>query len=1022
MFRIQTYFFIFLLSLGYCFGQVDFKESDLVFSHLKVKDGLPDDETTCIYQDKRGYIWIGTTNGLSCYSGNRMLLFRHSAKDSLTIPDDFVLSIAEDSSNYLWIATNKGLSKINSITRKIEKVYGQFKNMNNNAVLFVDQNKTLWMGSFGLHSFDTTCNCFHEYTNNNFSKETDFKKSNLITTIYQDSRKRMWVGTQMGLYQFDPKSGIFIKVFKDKNSGTKNPAKITIGEVYEDHNNQLWLGTWGLGLVKFFPDAQSFISFPVKNSMTDQASYFNVVGNIRETKDAKGYYNFWVSTDRGFARFKEETKKYSFIESNASDTRSISKSGIKQLLYDRAGMLWIATQSDGVNILNPYRQLFHSHHFNAEALSPAKTFGYINSIFTNNKEIWVTTWYGNGVYQLDKAFSILKKWKRVPPYSSSEENNRCNDVFRDRDGLVWISTLNGLYALEEKSGKFKTFLNNPADTNSIPSNKVIKYFEDSNGISWVGFYKKGICKFDKHTGRFYDYNPGVKHEEGLTDYFNVWSIMEDHAHNVWFADDGLGLWKYDQKDRTVQQMFKEDLKESHIASICEGGNNTVWIATSSGLGRIVGDSIQLLTTSDGLPTNNVLGVVGDNQERVWIGTSRGLVLYDPQKLDFRIFKEEDGLEKADPNGVILTKLSDGRIVFATGEKIMDFDPSSVTGNQSPPPIYISSFQVFGKRYYWTEGKSGKEIRLSYDQDQVSLDFDLLDYSSPTNTRFQYQLDGLDKSWTTTTNGHANYNNLDPGTYIFKVRGKNRDGIANEKGDSITIFLSPPFWKTWWFLSLCTLLIFVLVYILFRIRIHQVLKMERLRMKISTDLHDDVGSTLSSISILSDIILKEKDRPLAAELLGQIKSNSITLMDRMDDIVWSINPKHDTLEGLLLRIKQSGASLFEAKGINYEFETDDVSNIKLPMEYRQHLYLIVKEAINNLIKFSECTYAKIQISISKPYLFIDVVDNGKGFIPTSNFEGNGLESIRNRASLMHAELGIISAPEKGTTISLKIKIK
>jgi signal transduction histidine kinase len=280
------------------------------------------------------------------------------------------------------------------------------------------------------------------------------------------------------------------------------------------------------------------------------------------------------------------------------------------------------------------------------------------------------------------------------------------------------------------------------------------------------------------------------------------------------------------------------------------------------------------------------------------------------------------------------------------------------------------------------------------------------------------MEGFDKDWITSTQGFANYTNLDPANYVFRVKGANGDGVMNEVGDFILIKIVPPFWATTWFMTLCILSAVSIIYVVYRIRLAQLLRLERLRAKISTDLHDDMGSTLSSISILSEMALKA-DEKTKHSMLTEIKDNTITLMERMDDIVWSINPRNDSFDRLMVRIQNFASKLFEAKGIDYQIEVpENISHVKLSMDHRQHVYLIMKEAVNNLVKYSESKCAKIKVSTSP--LVIEIVDEGKGFDASKTFQGNGIQSMKNRAKMMKAELLIESTHGVGSSILLKIK--
>ena len=315
-----------------------------------------------------------------------------------------------------------------------------------------------------------------------------------------------------------------------------------------------------------------------------------------------------------------------------------------------------------------------------------------------------------------------------------------------------------------------------------------------------------------------------------------------------------------------------------------------------------------------------------------------------------------------------------------------------------------------------------QLNLKYHDRNISFTWALIHYDKPFQTEYYCKLEGVDEQWRNTGyTGYIQYNSLQAGTYTFYYKASSPDGTMSEVR-KLTIVMAPPFWKTWWFILLSICCAGTVIYIVYRYRLQQALKLEKLRMKISTDLHDDIGSTLSSISILSDIALREKTRSKPGEMLNEIKENSISLMDKMDDIVWSINPKNDSLENLLLRMKRLASKVFEAKKISYSIDIHDaVKEVKLPMQYRQHIYLVLKEAINNIVKHSGCTRAVIDVTYRQHVLEVIVRDNGKGFDKNDTSFGNGLMSMEERAKMLNTTLDIRTGKDTGTDITLRVRI-
>jgi signal transduction histidine kinase len=300
----------------------------------------------------------------------------------------------------------------------------------------------------------------------------------------------------------------------------------------------------------------------------------------------------------------------------------------------------------------------------------------------------------------------------------------------------------------------------------------------------------------------------------------------------------------------------------------------------------------------------------------------------------------------------------------------------------------------------------------------------MNYHNPTQNQYYCKLEGVDKDWKYVGNtGQAQYASLAPGKYIFRAKGFSSTGVEGKNEDFIVITILPPFWKTWWFISGSFALALFLIYWGYRYKLNAALTRERLRTKISTDLHDDLGATLSSISILSELVETKVKEEGTFEMITEIRNGAQSMMEKMDDIVWGINPDNDSLGKLILRIKRFAAQLFEAKNIDYSFEIQNhIDQLDLSMEHRQHLYLIMKESINNLVKHAMATSAIIRINYEHGLLTIVIADNGKGFALESIREGNGLRSIRKRSSNLGAALAIESTAGHGSKVSLQVKIK
>jgi signal transduction histidine kinase len=307
---------------------------------------------------------------------------------------------------------------------------------------------------------------------------------------------------------------------------------------------------------------------------------------------------------------------------------------------------------------------------------------------------------------------------------------------------------------------------------------------------------------------------------------------------------------------------------------------------------------------------------------------------------------------------------------------------------------------------------------------ITFNFTALNFSNAFLNQYAYKLDGFDEDWIYCGNTQsATYTNLDGGTYTFHVKGANNDGTWNEEGTRAIIHVYPPFWRTWWFYTLCVFAIAGILYSLYRIRINQLIRLQNIRSRIARDLHDDIGSTLSSINMISSMADRRKEAgKKSAELFSTISSASSQALELMNDIVWSINPKNDRLEMILIRMRQYASEILEAADIPFTIEMDEHSrHILLPLEIRKDFYLIFKEAINNIAKYSHASHVNIRLHFHNHIVTLVIKDDGRGFDPTGTFYGNGLKNMQARASQLGGEVAVTSSPGSGTTIQLKIPL-
>jgi two-component sensor histidine kinase len=479
-----------------------------------------------------------------------------------------------------------------------------------------------------------------------------------------------------------------------------------------------------------------------------------------------------------------------------------------------------------------------------------------------------------------------------------------------------------------------------------------------------------------------------------------------------------------------------------LFSICPDPKETdkyLWIGTNgAGFNRFefaTGRCIRY-SEKDGLSNNVVYGILSDEAGNLWMSTNKGLTCFNPTDKVFRNFTESDGLQGDEFNRYQSLKLNSGELLFGGVNGITIFKPAEVLVQNPAPNLVLTGFSVFNKPVSYKNDSSimnaligyVKTITLPYDKNMFAIEFAALESSPPEKKQYKYLLEGFNKEWI--DNGSKNsvsFTNLDPGQYTFHVTGTNRDGVWSKNEASVIIDILPPWWGTWWFRCLVVAAIAAAVYGFYRYRLRQALKLHTLRNNIARDLHDEIGSTLSSISLYGEsakMMIKD-DHPLN-NVLSKISNSTNNMMESMSDIVWAINTRNDQFDNVINRMNAFAYQVMEAKGCNVYFETGNGSkDAELNMEQRKNLYLLYKEIINNAARHSGCTNLWVTILSDTNSLQLKVKDDGKGFnlneASLPGMGGNGLLNIKKRAGDLNASINIVSSPGKGTEMELKMKL-
>ncbi|PKP34175.1 MAG: hypothetical protein CVU00_07970 [Bacteroidetes bacterium HGW-Bacteroidetes-17] len=874
----------FYLLLFCCFIIAKTQNLPLRFQHLTPKDGLSQAFISGIIQDKYGFIWIGTQDGLNRYDGYDFKIFSHDPSDPHSISDSYVLCLFIDSNENLWIGTESGLNRYDFTTERFihHENHGSDSiplNNTNKNINVIAQSKTdpnlLWLGTnHGLSSFDMTTNKFTNYIHQN--RNPIEQNPRAINAIYTSNTElgMIWIGTSNGLLRINSVSND-LRLFTIKDGLSRN----NITSIYEDTQHNIWIGT-DKGLNLYDKASNRFTSYE-----TIPEDNHSIGGNLITSIFEDSYQHLWIGVDGGGLNlYDRETKNFTRWINQPGNPISLSDNGVRKIFEDRSGILWIgATVLNKTNTNNANFGYFYHDLNNPNSLISNE----IRSILLdNNHLLWIGTQAGISIF--DKKTGKYTHLLHNPNNPNSISSNIIRVVFQDKTGNIWIGTRDaGISKYDPQTKIFKHYRKNNLSNDGLSNNNIRAIFEDINGMIWIGTVSGGLNRLDPKTDKFRCYN----YEEGNSNSLNdnrVYSIIGNKNGELWIGT-GNGVAKFDPKkeifDRYIPDPTNENSLSHHlIMGVTEDHSGNIWVGTyGGGLNKIepLSRKITRFNEPDGLVNNVVYGIIEDNEYNLWMSTNRGLSKLDPRNKQFTNFGVEDGLQEGEFNSGAYYKSIDGDIYFGGINGVNVFKPENLIQKKYIPPVLISDFQLFNKSISPFDSINGKPIlqksiiitdtiKLTHRENIFSFSFTALDYTYTENNQYAYILENFEKEWNRLgTRRHATYTNLPAGEYTFKVIGSSSNGIWNEEGRSIKIIIIPPWWKTKIFYILFFTTILLLIIIIFRIRISQLkkdkLKLEKYVEERTNEIHQ------------KNIILEENQSILQAQK-NKIQENIVALKE------------------------------------------------------------------------------------------------------------------------------------------------
>lgn len=833
---------------------------------------------------------------------------------------------------------------------------------------------------------------------------------NYVTSLLFDSKKNLWVGTQIGLNRFDYKTNSF-KVFLKNPQEPKSISGNLITTLFEDSKGNIWVGTTsGLNrLISFNDDKAEFISY-TNNPENKNSLSSNNITDLAE--DSEG--NIWIGTIGGGVNiFNPSTNQFTNYFNIEEDNTSLSSNNVSSICIDNFQNVWIGTHYSGINKYSPAQNRFTLYQYSTSSKRKVAENNISAILIDDKNNFWLGT-NGDGikVYRDNNIFddnSFLFELKADTKNKNSLSSNNVTSIIQDKSGIIWIGTFGGgVNKYDPSQKKFEVFKYKREDPKSLGNDFIHTIYEDSEGIIWVGTGLGGLNKYEKESNsfkRFID-NPKSPDNSRYLNSPEVTSILEDSKGYLWIGTSTGGLSRFDKKKELFTH-FKHSLdnlnslSSNRINCIYEDSKGRLWVGTFSGGLNYYNEDTQSFVhylEKDGLPSNIIQAIAEDSEGNLWLSTTNGISKFNPDDKSFKNFDESDGLQgKVFNERSVFTDTKAGSIYFGGEKGLNVYLSKSINEMKKIPPIVLTDFKVFNEsallKYSSVNTKSGiLEIELGHDENVFSFEFASLDFTSPEKNQYRYILEGFDKDWINSGNKReVTYTNLDPGSYVFRVVGSNSDGYWNEKGLTVSLIINPPFWKTWWAYLIYILLAsigFVSIrrYELNRIKLRNELKQKEFESKklqevdeiksrffanISHEFRTPLTIILGSLEKLKpqiqtgtgikDIVVMKRNASRLLQLINQLLE-----LSRIESGNVKLNASENDVVKFLKRITASFSSMTNQKNIQLTFNNipvdEAVSSEEIKIYFdKKKLETVFYNLLSNALKFSPAG-EKIDVSI------------------------------------------------------------
>jgi ligand-binding sensor domain-containing protein/signal transduction histidine kinase len=992
------------LPLGYA--------TDIRFAHISTAEGLSQIRVNNIVQDDLGFMWFGTLYGLNRFDGYTFKVFVHDRDNPNSLGGVNILSLFKDRDGALWIGCEQSLDRFDPKTES-------FAHFPVPMVTYISQDRVglLWLSTDrGLYRLDQQSGNIHVYSH--YTNDPKSLPDNDVRSAAEDRTGRFWVGESDGMYEFDRTSGhvkLRIPIHKPSREFS----------FYEDRFGCFWIlyGS-GNGLANFDRESNVLTYWSFHANDTSSAAYSGV---IKMLEDRHG--NLWLATQgSGLVKFDRARRRFISYTHTSGDSDALAENRITTLFEARDGSIWVALFGSGLQRFSPLPAAFQD-----VGIKPKE--GGIGCFYEDShRNLWIGT--RPALYRID-ASGRTTAFVGVKPGVPFDVIS----VVEDRVGFIWVGTFsNGLFRLDPKTRHWKNYRHNGNDPSSLSNDIVSQLLVDQDGTMWAATWD-GLDRFDAGTGHFTTFRADPLNRELI-----YYSLVEGPEHDLWLGTDGFGLQHFNPKTTQFTTIGNGDgstrLSDNRVNSIYIERSGAMWVSTQNGLNEFdpVTKHLTVYGSRDGLASSSIDCALEDTRGKLWVSTNRGISSFDHSTGSIRNFSKADGLPGPEMGGWgACLRSGSGRMFFAGFSGATTFLPETVPESSYAPPVVITDFRLLGSPQSLATQSTlhppisyASNITLSHKQTPFSLTFAALGYSNPQTNRYRYMLEGMDKTWNEVGSDirSVTYTSLPASTYHFRVQGATNSSQWSEPGATLEITVLPPWWNTWWFQTAGVLAALVVIWSVYRYRMHQIAKQFDIRIeaqvnertRIARELHDTLLQTIQGSKLVADHALKSSDDHVRMiRAMGQVADWLGRATEEGRAALNSLRMSTTQRNDLAAALRRATEECRTQSPMEVSFSVVGDAKEMHPV-VRDEVYRIGYEAIRNACAHSRARRLNVALTYAQD-LSLRVSDDGVGIDPSIAGRGKdghfGLQGMRERAARIAGKLTVVSSANSGTEITVVV---